>query len=71
MYCLSYTKIVDNQGKDDMYRLFGCEFTRVEAYDISTFTNDKDRIDFYNRELPDGTMQESQRNKVYYNKGDT
>ena len=70
MYGLSHAKIADNQGKDDMYRLFGCEFTRVEAYDSSTFTNDKDRIDFYNRELPDGTMQESQRNKVVYNKGD-
>ncbi len=70
MYGLSRAEIIDNDGKNDVYRLFGCEFTNVQAYDSSKFTNDKDKIDFYNRELPDGTIQRSRENKVGYNKGD-
>ena len=70
-YGLEDATIKDTE-KDDTYRLMGCKFTNVIAKDdgILGFGKDKDKINTYNREMPDGTIQGTKGNRALVNEGD-
>lgn len=73
-YGLSSAEIRDTE-KDDTYRLMGCEFTSVQARRepkgiIFKDPADHDKISTYNREMPDGSIQESKENVARVNAGD-
>ena len=73
-YGLSDAVIKDTE-KDDTYRLMGCEFTSVQARRepkgiIFKDPADHDKISTYNREMPDGSIQESKENVARVNAGD-
>ena len=68
---LTHAEIKDTP-KDDIYKLYGCEFTTVDA-DTQKYgrSYDSDTIFLADRKMADGTQQYNTGNKIYVCHGDT